>query len=247
MNAFIKYKEIADRVKDTIGGTVKTSPSKPPFMFEVESPALNASISWYLERGEAKFNKEIATTGVLNFKADPLLGANFSIDLLAVGSRMHPFVAAFIASLQGALTLANGGITLEAKFYGQFSFDFKALEFNTKKGGLKGGSLDLGAKIGLKIILKMSASITRKSFSAKPLAKLSVTAQFDAYFSAKITIDYNVEKGLFAQPYLGFSGMIFTFEVEILIRGIKSVRKFGNENDPFLKADINDMPKFYLT
>jgi hypothetical protein len=41
--------------------------------------------------------------------------------------------------------------------------------------------------------------------------------------------------------------MIITFEVEIVIRGMKMTRKFGNENDPFLKVDIDDLPKFYLT
>ena len=60
-------------------------------------------------------------------------------------------------------------------------------------------------------------------------------------------MDTEEKKGLFVKPFLGFSGMIFTFEVEIVVRGFKTVRKFGNENDPFLKAELNDMTKFYLT
>ena len=247
LNAFIKYKELADKVKNTIGGAVKKSPKKPPFMFEVMSPALSASISWYLERGEGKFDRQIATTGTLNFKAEPLIGAEFTIDLLAVGSRLHPFVAAFILGLQEALAVANGGITIEAKFKGEFFFDFKAMEFNTLKGRLKGGSLDLGAKLTILVIAKVSLSIKMKSFSAKPLIEISAQGTFNAYFTAKITIDTEEKKGLFVKPFLGFSGMIFTFEVEIVVRGFKTVRKFGNENDPFLKAELNDMTKFYLT
>lgn len=247
LGVFIRYKEIADRVKETLGGAVKTSPAKPPFMFEVEAPSLSTSISWYLERGGGKYDKQVSTVGTLNFKADPLVGANFVIDLLAVGSRMHPFVAAFVAGMQGTLALANGGITLEAKFYGQFSVDFKALEINTLNGGVKGGSLDLGAKLGLKILLKVSASVVIKGFSARPLMEINVTGQFDAYFSAKLTLDSDEKKGLFVKPFIGFSGMIITFEVEIVVRGMKMTRKFGNENDPFLKVDIDDLPKFYLT
>ncbi|MFZ4929858.1 OmpA family protein [Chryseobacterium sp. Mn2064] len=247
LGIFIRYKEIADRVKGTLGGAVMKSSSKPPFMFEVESPSLSTSVSWYLERGAGDYDKQISTVGTLNFKADPLVGANFVIDLLAVGSRMHPFVAAFVAGLQGTLALANGGITLEAKFYGQFSVDFKALEINTLNGGIKGGNLDLGAKLGLKILLKVSASVVLKGFSAKPLIEINVTGQFDAYFSAKLSIDSEEKKGLYVKPFVGFSGLIVTFEVEIVIRGIKTTRKFGNENDPFLKADIDDLPKFYLT
>lgn len=86
-----------------------------------------------------------------------------------------------------------------------------------------------------------------KSFSAKPLIEISAQGTFSAYFTAKITIDTEEKKGLFVKPFLGFSGMIFTFEVEIVVRGFKTVRKFGNENDPFLKAELNDMTKFYLT
>lgn len=55
------------------------------------------------------------------------------------------------------------------------------------------------------------------------------------------------KKGLFAQPSLQFSGMVFTFEVTVVIRGFKAAHEFGNEKEPFLKAEINNLPKFYIT
>ena len=127
LNVFIKYKEIADKVKETLGGNVKAMPGKLPFMLEVQSPSLNANIDWYLEKGKDNYFTQVATVGKLNFKADPLMGAEFTIDLLALGSRMHPLVAAMIAGLEIGLSALNGGITFETKFYGKFEFNFNAL------------------------------------------------------------------------------------------------------------------------
>lgn len=245
LNIFIKYKEIADKVKNTLGGAVKKSPLKPPFMFEVLSPSLNANIDWYLERGSGKYINQVATVGKLNFKADPLIGAEFVIDLLAVGSRLHPVIAAMVVGTELALSALNGGIIFEAKFYGKLEFDFNAIEINSFTGIVKGGVLDLGAKLGIQINLKINFAVKKKTWIMEVEVKLRLECKADAYFAAKIKVDSD-EKGVFWKPEIGFSGLILTFEVEIVVGGFKRMLKLDNEGEPFLKADIPNLPKKYL-
>ncbi|WP_025141867.1 OmpA family protein [Pedobacter jeongneungensis] len=244
LDVFIKYKEIADKVKDTVGGAVKKIPGKPPFMFEVQSPALNAAISWNLQKGEGVNVGKIATVGKLNFKGDPLIGAQFVIDLLAVGSRMHPLVAAMITGTELLLSQLNGGITFEAKFYGKLSFDFNALEINSLTG-IKAGSLDLGAEMGVEITIKISFAVKYKSWFMEVEVKLRAQGAAKAYFAAKLKIDSD-EKGVFYKPELGFSGLIFTFEAEIVVGVYKRMLKFSNDKEPFLKADVPNLTNQYI-
>jgi outer membrane protein OmpA-like peptidoglycan-associated protein len=245
LGIFIKYKEMADKVKDQLKGAPIIADKKPPFMFEVMSPSLNANIDWYLEKGTDMNASKVATVGKLNFKADPLIGAKFIIDLLAVASNMHPFVKAFVLSTETLLAQANGGFSLEAEFSGKLSFDFNAIEFNSLTGIVKGGSLDLGAELRIVITLRLYGSIKSKSYAAEPILKFHVQGVFQAFFTAKIKMDCD-EKGIFYQPELGFSGMIFTFEIEVVIKSYKKVRKFGNENEPFLKPEPYTGDKHYL-
>lgn len=244
LDVFIKYKEIADKVKDTIGGAVKKSPKNPPFMFEVQSPSLNAAINWSLQKGEGEHAGKIATVGKLNFKGDPLIGASFIIDLLAVGSRMHPLVAAMITGTELLLSQLNGGITFEAKFYGKLSFDFKALEINSLSG-IKAGSIDLGAEMGIEITLKISFAVKYKSWFMEVEVKLRAQGAAKAYFAAKLKVDSD-EKGVFYKPELGFSGLIFTFEAEIVVGLYKRMLKFSNDKEPFLKADVPNLTNQYI-
>ncbi|PST83473.1 hypothetical protein C7T94_12995 [Pedobacter yulinensis] len=244
LNVFVKYKEIADKVKNSVGGAVKKSPLSPPFMFEVQAPSLNAAITWNLAKGEGKHVGKIATVGKLNFKGDPLIGAQFVIDLLAVGSRLHPLVAAMITGAELALSALHGGITFEAKFYGKLDFDFKALEINSLTG-VKAGSLDLGAQMGVEITLRISFEVKYKSWFMEVEVQLRAQGAAKAYFAAKMTLDSD-EKGVFYKPELGFSGLIFTFEAEIVVGGFKRMLKFSNDKEPFLKADVPNLTKQYI-
>lgn len=246
LGVFIYYKEMADKVKESLKGAAKGIGSNPPYMFEVQAPALNANIGWYLEQvTTGKHAGKVATVGRLNFKADPLIGASFTIDLLASIKKMHPVVYAFVGATQELLAQANGTFMLEAKFSGELGFDFKALEFNSLLG-VKGGTFDLGAKMKIEMVLILSASVREKSYTAEPLLELHLKGKFEAYFSGNLKFDCD-EKGLFYIPEVGFSGMIFTFEIEIEIRGNKWVkRKFGNEDEPFLKPEPYKGEKHYL-
>ncbi|NRS87182.1 outer membrane protein OmpA-like peptidoglycan-associated protein [Flavobacterium sp. 7E] len=236
LNVFIYYKEMADAVKDQLKGAAKIVPGKPPFMFEINSPSLNANIDWYLEKGTGINANKIATVGKLNFKADPLIGASFTLDLLAVASNMHPFIKAFVISTETLLAQANGGFSLEAIFSGKLSFDFNAVEFNSLTGIVKGGSFDLGAEFKIKVNLKLYGSIKAKNYAAEPIMKFHIEGAFEAFFTGKISVDCD-EKGIYYEPEVGFSGMIFTFEIEVVVKGWKYVRKFGNEDEPFLKPE----------
>ncbi|TRX30901.1 OmpA family protein [Flavobacterium sp. ZT3R18] len=245
LDVFIKYKEMADKVKDTLGGDAKGKAlSKTPFMFEIQSPSLNANISWYLEKGVGIYESQVATVGTLNFKADPLMGANFIVDLLALGSRMHPAVAAMVTGIKIGLSALHGGMTFEATFFGNFSFDFKALEFNSLTG-VKGGNLDLGAKVGIKINLKINFEVKSQVWGTEVVVELIANAMLDAYFVAKIVIDSDA-KGVFAKPELGFSGLIIKLEAEIVVNRYKRTLKLGNDKEPFLKSDIVKFDPIYI-
>ncbi len=244
VNLMVKYKEIADKVKNTVGGKAKNGLGRPPFMFEVQSPALNANVEWYLEQGKDKFSNRIATVGVLRFKADPLIGASFTIDLLAVASRMHPAIAAMVAGADLALSALKGGMIFEAKFYGKLQFDFKALEINSLSG-MKGGSVDLGAEMGVEILFKIEFQVKYDSWFMEVEVALRAEALMNAHFAAKATINSD-EKGVYFQPELGFSGLIFTFKAEVVVGGFKRQLSFGNKKEPFLKSDIAKPNKMYI-
>lgn len=245
IKAIVKYKEVADNVKNTIGGKAKGLKMRPPFMFEVASPSLNLNFEWYLEQGEGKHQAKVANVGVIRFKADPLIGASFTIDLLAVGSRMHPFVAAMVTGVDLALSALNGGMRFEAIFRGNLKLDIKALEFNSLSGR-KAGSVDLGAELGLALLLEISFKVKYDTWFKEVDLELRAEAKGDAYFEAKAEVNSD-EEGIFFKAGLGFSGLIFTFKAEVVVGGFKRNLKFGNEEDPFLKGDIGKPYKTYFT
>ncbi|AXT60400.1 OmpA family protein [Aquimarina sp. AD10] len=244
INAMVKYKEMADKVKDTLGGRAKGMASRPPFMFEVKAPALNANIEWFLEQGKAPHQTKVATVGVLKFKAAPLIGASFTLDLLAIAGRMHPAIRAMIAGADVVLGLANGGMTFEAKFYGELTFDFQALKINSLSG-IEGGVLDLGAKMGIEVTAEIHFAVTYEYRIMEVKLELRAEAKADAHFAAKVKVDAD-DKGLYAEPEVGFSGLIFTFKAEATVGGFKRYVEFGNKEEPFLKPEPLKTDKIYI-
>lgn len=248
LSAFIKYKEMAQKVKDKVGGKAKVSllgVKKPPFMFEVMSPALSAGVKWYLEPGKEKYVNKYAVVGELNVKADPLFGAKFIIDLLAVGSRMHPVVALVVAGLQGGMAALNGQLTFDIEFYGKLGFDFNAIKINSLTG-VEAGSFQLKGEMGINLIFEAKAKATIDYWFADPIeTEIYARLQSNAFFGGKVTIGSN-EKGVYVDSELQFSGLIFKAEVGVIIEGFKKTLTFGNEKEPFLKADLPAPDRAYI-
>lgn len=238
LGIFTKLKEMADKVKKFTGGAAKKIPGQPAFSFEVQSPVLGAMLSWKNEKEEGK----VVSTGTVSFIADPLIGAEFTIDLLAVGSRVHPVVKVIERGIRLGLDLLGGYLILEAKFYGNLEITIEAFKFNYKGVSFSQQPAMIKGKMGITLALKLKVAGEIENPFWRVKMEFSADASIDAYFGGTSKLGYD-EKGLYADCTGKFSGLIFSAKIKIKINGY--TRK-AEVNNTIWESDEVPLGKVYL-
>lgn len=241
MGVLLKIKELADKVKNTARGGVKAAVPGMPFSFEVMSPKLGVAVDWKGELVENKFS----TTGLLKFTADPLVGAELTIDMLGVASNMHPVLKVINKTLEVGLDALGGYMKLEAKFYGQLNITIEALKINTITGISAGSKpVMIMGKMGVNILFQLKVQGKLEAFGLEPIdISFNAEAKVDSYFGGTSLINFD-DKGVYADITGKFSGLLLTLKVEVKIG--KYTRKININNEPIFPSDTIPLGKHYI-
>lgn len=235
-------KNLADNVKNSAGGKVKNATPDLPFSFEVMSPKLGVKVSWEGELIEDNYS----TTGLLSFVADPLVGAELTIDMLDAVSNVHPVVKALEKGLSIGLEALGGYMKLDAVFYGQLNITIEALKFNTKKGiSTSEKPVVIEGKMGVKLVFTLKVSGELKAPIFDYILDFEAEAKFEgnAYFGGTALINVD-KKGIYADITGKFSGLIFSAVIEIKIG--RYMRKHEFESEPIFESEEIPLGKKYL-
>lgn len=240
LSIFMQLKEMAEKVKNATGGTAKRVPGVGAFSFEVQSPKIGAILGWKCEQAE---EGRVATTGTVSFSADPLIGAEFTIDLLAVGSKVHPVVTVIKEGVDIALDLLGGYFILEAKFYGSLKITIDAFQINYNGISVAPEPAKIEGRMGImfQMELKVEGTIENPIWDVE--MQFLANAKAHAYFGGTARLAYD-DDGLYADCTGKFSGLLFSAKVEGEINGF--TRKVEFESQPIWESDNVPLGKVYL-
>jgi hypothetical protein len=238
LGIFTKLKDMAQRVIKSTGGAAKKIPGKPAFSFEVQSPVLGAILSWKNVENQGK----VSNAGTVSLTADPLIGAEFTIDLLAAGSSVHPIVKVIQTGVNIGLDLLGGYFILEAKFYGNLEITIEAFKFNSSNLALSQEPAMIKGKMGASLILSLKVDGEIEAIGYKVKMKFSADAEVNAYFGGTAQLAYD-RQGLYADCVGKFSGLIFSAKIEVVINGY--TRKIDINKTVWESEDV-PLGKIYL-
>jgi len=190
-----------------------------PVAFDVRYPKFAIVAKWYLERPENSTIVDVK--GEVGFGFSPLIGAEVIIDIIgsaiALASNVgtgNPAAAKIIERFRDRIEELGGKVTLTATFYGELSVMVEDLKISALYGIGSPGKLVIGGKFGVTIKFEMKLEIGKiKGKKSKPIAKFKAEAKLDGYFGGDVVIDSD-EKGVFIEPVVKFSGIMFIAEIE---------------------------------
>jgi hypothetical protein len=202
-------------------------------------------MKWYLEKPQKALDVDVK--GEVGFGFDPLIGAEVIIDIIGAailaGSTGNPVIANLLSKFKGSLEKLGGKITLTAIFYGELSVMAEDLKISALYGIGKVGKLTIGGKFGVTIKFEMKLELGKTyGKKAKPIIKFKAEAKLDGYFGGDFTIDSD-SVGIFIEPVLKFSGIMFIAEIEGEVGWWKSSFKI---EEKIIPEDTLKLDKKYL-
>lgn len=264
-NLFSSIGDISRTITQVTKGEIRTSPFKNmPFKLEVKPPEISLTGVWFLDRviKAGKPTNKIGTSVDLKLGANPLIGLELTIDLIAALVSAAAGVATAGSATAGASKIyylikdkLNGGIevgdTKEGSVGVKASADIyldlvlsSTISTNMEfKFNTRGSSEQTNFKVEAsnKIKVEVKAGLWVKG----EIALIVVTAE--GYFEAKVSgsgsitlgvrLEYDKE-GLYFCPQLGFDGIIAEYVVLFKV-GISS-KKVWVADKTSLKASDND-------
>ena len=227
LDKLLYIKKIAQNAKEATGGAARKSDliGDQPFSFEIQSPKIGAVIEWKAEEvKEGEYKGQICNTGVIKIVADPLLGAEFTINMLAVAAKMNPVVLAIKKGVDIGLNGLGGYMKLDAVFHGSINITIETLKLNSLEGfKLTDKPPKIDGKMGIKVVfqLKIEGKMSIPVLDYKLDFKADAKATGDAYFGGTALIKAD-DQGIYADLVIKFSGLIFSIEGEINIGRFKA-------------------------
>lgn len=258
---FGSVKEFSKGVTDVTKGKIRKNGflSKLPLKIEMKPPNFCLGAEWMLERGKLN-NKELNTLGTyikFYFKAEPLIGIDFTIDLLDMliqagvgvvsGGTANIAAKAILQDVRDWLADDDHPITLkmyiDLKLYGTIS-GTSELSVNTISDTAKGN-----AKLTSKIGVELDAGIELKASYVIVIAEAYVEGKIKATGKASVTFAHELqfeqktssEKSLYYVPGLKFDGLVATVIVKASV-GL-SIKKGIFKGDR--KVDLVDFKDTY--
>ncbi|MFD1601269.1 hypothetical protein ACFSJW_22990 [Flavobacterium artemisiae] len=222
-----KFKQIdekrAEEQLEAIGDALK---GRSLFSKNLIPPSLAVVGSWYAENPKDINMNQVGIVGEIQILAKPLIGAEISMDFLALAQRAHPIARGLITLIDFSAAVGVGPkITLEIEISGQIEIEGK-LRYNSasKTSNLNQKSLAGDAEDDSPLTVNgvFSLEIRGKiEFSKKANSYIfgSVELYGNAGFEVKtgITLSGAIkadDKGFFIDPLLTFHGLTVTGIVE---------------------------------
>jgi hypothetical protein len=250
VRALLKIKNFVDQVtgKDKGNSTEGLSADlldrikRKPLSIEIQSPKLSVAAGWKYEFGrkENYKNHVLATTYEIKAKADPLIGVEATIDLIAWGKKLHPAANSVITSLDLLAYAANAEVRFDLIFYGKL-----IIEGNTTLSSLKkDGQLKAEGRFGFKLILLATATGKLEKYFISVDIDFEAKAQAEGYFSAGLSLGLDDHKGIYFKPILNHSGIKISYSFYVKVNGYRRTKSDEKVIIPSGKADIDT--KYYI-
>lgn len=248
IGSFIKTKQFVDSVtgrnKDL--STSGMNPSimervrRTPLTIEVLSPQISIGAGWEykFERKEKGEDSLLAPILGLVAKAEPAIGAEAVIDLIAWGKKLHPASEAVITALDLLAYTSNAEVRFDLKFYGKLN-----IEGNIELSHLKkDGNLKAEGQFGFELILQAKTTGKVKTVFYDVDYDFEAKAEGKGYFSLGLSAGMDDYKGLYFQPIVRHSGIkiILTFEAKF-----GSTKRLTTEEFVIIKENKFDLDKKY--
>ncbi|MDQ8014866.1 MAG: hypothetical protein REI96_20630 [Flavobacterium nitrogenifigens] len=253
LDILAKLKSIANNTKNAAGGAARNPKSRlgnavdnDPFSFEILSPKVGGVIQWEAEEIKEGVHKgAVCTTGTLKLVADPLIGAEFTVNMLAVASKMNPIVYTIKKGIDVGLDALGGYMKLDLKFYGALNITIEALKINSLEGvKLSDKPAKIDGKMGIELIFRLYASGKIEAWGCDVQLSFSAEASAHAYFGGTAVIKAD-SKGIYADIEGKFSGLLFSAKFEIKVG--KYFKKVSINNEVVLPDEIFPLGVYYLT
>ncbi|HEX8576786.1 MAG TPA: hypothetical protein VF677_10885 [Flavobacterium sp.] len=227
--SFIKIKQFVDAVTgrdrgnstEGISSGLMERVRRTPLTIEVLSPQISIGAGWEYkfgrkEKGEGNI---LAPTLGLVAKADPAIGAEAIIDLIAWGKKLHPAAEAVITALDLLAYAASAEVRFDLKFYGKL-----VIEGNIELSRLKKeGELKAEGQFGFELTLQAKATGKLETWWNEVDYNFEAKAEGSGYFSLGLSAGLDDYKGLYVQPIVRHSGikitLVFKAEMGSINRG----------------------------
>lgn len=250
IGTFLKIKGFVDQVTgkdkgtspDTSDAGILARIKRTPLSIEVLSPKLSVAAGWKYDFGRKEQQQDhmVASTFEIKAKADPLIGAQATIDLIAWGKKLHPAANAVITALDLLAYAANADVRFDLIFYGKL-----VIEGNTVLSKLKKeGQLKAEGQFGFRLILMAKAVVKFSAVIYEVDLDFEAKAEGIGYFSAGLALGLDDYKGAYFQPIVRHSGIkiILTYKV-----AVKGKERTTTEDFPVIAADTLKIDqKYYI-
>lgn len=248
VGSFIKIKQFVDKVtgKDKGNSThgIATRAldriKRQPLSIEVLSPQIAIGAGWKYKKGRIEKEEDnlLAPTLELVAKAEPAIGAEAIIDLIAWGKKLHPASEAVITALDLLAYAANANVRFDLKFYGKLVIAGN-IELSKLK---KEGELKAEGQFGFSLVLSAKATGKLETWWNEADYNFEAKAEGSGYFSLGLSAGVDDYKGFYLQPILRHSGIKITlvFKAEI-----GSINRGRTKTYPIIKKDKLDLDKKY--
>lgn len=215
-----KYKEINEKAASEnlakLGDALK---GRPLISVDIIPPSLAVLGSWYAENPKDKNMDQVGIVGEIEVKAEPLVGAEVTLDFLALAQKAHPVARGIITLIDvGAAIGMAPEITLDLVVSGQLEIEGK-LRYNSasKTSNLNQGSLSKDAEddspltvkgvFSLELTAGIKYKAKRQTFffgSITVYAEATVSVKTGFTLSGAIKAD---DKGFYLDPLFTFHGI----------------------------------------
>lgn len=248
IGSFVKIKQFVDKVTgrdrgnstEGLRGNVLERVRRIPLSIEVLSPQISIGAGWEYKFGRKEKGQDniLAPTLGLVAKADPVIGAEAIIDLIAWGKKLHPAAEAVITSLDLLAYAANATVRFDLKFYGKL-----VIEGNIELSKLKKeGTLKAEGQFGFSLTLSAKATGKVKAVIYEADFDFEARAEGKGYFSLGLSAGLDDVKGLYLQPIVRHSGIKITLT---FVGKFASTERETAEEFIVIKEDKLDIDKKY--
>ncbi|MFV0345799.1 MAG: hypothetical protein ACK5IQ_06065, partial [Bacteroidales bacterium] len=209
---------------------------REPVVFDFIPPSLAIVGSWWAVLPGNKLQNKPDIALELEVVAEPIVGVEMAVDLLALASKVHPVVKGIVAASDTLLSFADGEIRLDFIVTGEINASGK-IKYNIDGEGITTPELKVEGVI--EVALETSLSVSTSTFMGFG-PKLGIEASASA--TTGISLKMYVEKddiGIYLQPAVKFHGLTVRLDASIITKYDDKDNALENSDDGYASAEYD--------
>ncbi|WDF54411.1 hypothetical protein [Mucilaginibacter sp. KACC 22063] len=218
------------KIKQLVADITTEVSNRTPFSLTIKSPAIAASIGWYRDEQTDGDVSKAATIVELKFGADPLIGAEFKIDLIQAGAEfISPAIGRIITWLR-----EHSKKHLDLEFSLTLSGDIKIsgeTQINVNEPKLTQGKVSALGVITVDLLLKAHAKGEFTAIGIQGAAEGEASAKASTGVTGGVDVGAD-QKGIYILPRAEFAGVIVTIVLKGSIKYGVMKKTFDKSPDP---------------